>query len=138
MKLRGKLIVFMDGECALCSVTSSVLGATDRAGVAKVVNVRADRRYREHGITDDAALSRLQAIDTTTGDIYEGFAAIRAIAREVPLLGVLRPVLALLAFLRLGDPLYDLVARHRHSVGVLRASCRRVDGWGRREWRPDR
>ena len=110
---RHKLLVFMDGECALCRVTSSVLDATDRAGASEVVDYRADTRYRDHGISEDAATARIQVIDTTTGSVYEGFDATRAIAREVPLLCPLRPVLALLAALRIGDPLYDFVAKHR-------------------------
>lgn len=110
---RGKLIVFMDGECALCRVTSSVLEATDRPGSAEVTDYRKDNRYRDHGITDEAASARIQVIKTTTGDIYEGFAAICAIAREVPLLWPLRPVLGLLSLVGLGEPLYDLIARHR-------------------------
>jgi predicted DCC family thiol-disulfide oxidoreductase YuxK len=110
---RGKLIVFMDGECALCRVTSSVLEATDRAGTAQVTDYRKDTRYRDHGITEDAASARIQVIHTETGEIYEGFTAIRAIAREVPLLWPLRPLLALLALFRIGDPLYDFIAKHR-------------------------
>lgn len=110
---QGRLFVFMDGECALCRVTSSVLGAADRAGTTEVTDYRTDAPYRDHGISDAAASDRIQVIDTTTGNIYEGFAAIRAIAREVLLLWPLRPLLALLAFLRLGDPLYDFIAKHR-------------------------
>ena len=110
---RHKLLVFMDGECALCRVTTSVLDATDRAGASEVVDYRQDTRYRHHGISEDAATARIQVIDTTTGAIYEGFGATRAIAREVPLLWPLRPVLALLALLRLGEPLYDFIAKHR-------------------------
>jgi predicted DCC family thiol-disulfide oxidoreductase YuxK len=112
-KQRGKLMVFMDGECALCRVTSSVIDKTDRAGTAEVVDFREDNRYRDHGITEDAATTRIQVIDTTTGNIYEGFAAIRAIAREIPLLWPLRPVLAFLATAHLGNPVYDFVAEHR-------------------------
>ena len=85
-KQRGKLLVFMDGECALCRVTSSVLDATDRAGAAEVVSYRDDHRYRDHGISEDAATARIQVIDTTTGTVYEGFEATRAVAREVALL----------------------------------------------------
>jgi predicted DCC family thiol-disulfide oxidoreductase YuxK len=113
MNRRRKFIVFMDGECALCRVTSTVLESTDRAGSAEIADYRKDDRYRDHGITEDAASSRIQVIDTTTGAIYEGFAAIRAITREVPLLLPLRPLLALLAFLRIGHPLYDIIAKHR-------------------------
>jgi len=120
---RGKLLVFMDGECALCRVSSSVLNATDRTGAAEVASYREDHRYRDHGITEDAATARIQVIDTTTGSIYEGFEATRAIAREVPMLWPMRPLLALLALLRLGDPLYDVVAKHRprriRSSGTL-------------------
>src|SRR5215216_368036 len=103
----------MDGECALCRVTSSVLETTDRAGACEVVDYREDARYRDHGITEDAATARIQVIDTTTGTIYEGFDAARAIAREVPLLWPLRPVLALLAALGIGQRMYDFVAKHR-------------------------
>jgi len=118
-KQRGKLIVFMDGECALCRVSSGVLEATDRANAAEIVDYRHDDRYRDHGITDDDASARIQVIDTTTGQVHEGFAAIRAIAREVPLLWPLRPLLALLAALHIGDPAYDLVAKHRpRSTGA--------------------
>lgn len=113
MKQRGKLMVFMDGECTLCRVTSSVLDATDRAGATSVVDFREDITYRDHGISDTEAAARIQVIDTTTGDVYEGFAALRAIAREVPLLWPLRPLLKLMAGLRIGDPVYDFVAKHR-------------------------
>jgi predicted DCC family thiol-disulfide oxidoreductase YuxK len=113
MKQHGRLMVFMDGECALCRVTSNVLDRTDRAGAAEVLDFRADTRYQDHGITEAAATARIQVIDTTTGNIYEGFDAIRAIAREVPLLWPLRPLLAFLASLRLGDPLYDFIATYR-------------------------
>jgi len=116
-KQRGKLIVFMDGECALCRVTSTALAATDRAGASEVVDYRRDSRYREHGITEDAAAARIQVIDTTTGDIHEGYDAIRAIAGEVPLLWPLRPVLALAALLHIGKPIYDFIARHRPAKG---------------------
>jgi predicted DCC family thiol-disulfide oxidoreductase YuxK len=116
-KQRGKLIVFMDGECGLCRVTSTVLDATDRTGASEVVDYRQDARYRDHGITEQAASARIQAIDVTTGNIYEGFPAIRAIAREVPLLWPLRPVLAVAAFLHIGDPIYDFVAKHRPRSG---------------------
>ena len=118
----------MDGECALCRVTSSVLEATDRAGASEVVDYRADTRYRDHGITEDAATARIQVIDTTTGTIYEGFAATRAIAREVPLLWPLRPVLALLALLRLGEPVYDFVAKHRPRAPPSGTLARRAKG----------
>ena len=112
-KQRGKLLVFMDGDCALCRVTSGVLDATDRAGASEVVSYREDHRYREHGITEDAATARIQVIDTTTGTIYEGFEATRAIAHEVPLLYPLRPIFALLAAFGVGDKLYDFIAKHR-------------------------
>ena len=114
-KLRGKLLVFMDGECALCRVTSTVLAATDRAGTSEVVNYREDDRYRDHGISEAGAASSLHVIDTTTGTIYAGFDAVRRLAREVPLLWPLRPVFALLAALRIGDPIYDFVATRRQS-----------------------
>ena len=68
-KRNSKLLVFMDGECALCRVTSSVLDATDRTGASEVVDYREDARYRDHGITEDAATARIQVIDTTTGTI---------------------------------------------------------------------
>ena len=123
-KQRGKLIVFMDGECALCRVTASVLNTTDRAGTTEVSDFRQDNRYQDHGITEDAAAARIQVIDTTTGDICEGFAAIRAIAREVPMLWPLRPLLALLAFVRLGGPLYDFIAKHRRSLTIQRQGAR--------------
>jgi predicted DCC family thiol-disulfide oxidoreductase YuxK len=119
---RGKLIVFIDGECALCRVTSTVLEATDRADTAEVTDYRKDNRYRDHGVTKDAASARIQVIDTTTGNIYEGFTAIRAIAREVTLLWPLRPVLALLAFLHVGDSLYDFIAKHRPNKATSSAT----------------
>jgi predicted DCC family thiol-disulfide oxidoreductase YuxK len=113
VRQRGKLVVFVDGECALCRVTSSLIEATDRAGIAEVVSYRDDASYRAHGVSDADAASELQVIDTTTGQVYAGFDAVRAIAREIPLLLPFRPVLWLLDTLRLGALVYGFVARHR-------------------------
>jgi predicted DCC family thiol-disulfide oxidoreductase YuxK len=112
-KRPSKLLVFVDGECSVCRVTSGVLGATDRARCAEVVSYREDTRYREHGIDDTAAATRLQVVDLSTGQTHAGFAALRRLAREVPLLCPARPVLALLSALGLGDKLYDFIAKHR-------------------------
>ena len=112
-KQRGRLVVFMDGECALCRATSNVLEAADRARATDVVSYRENTSYRDHGITAAAASAQLQVLDTTTGEIYGGFEAIRRLAREVPLLWPFRPALWLAAKLGIGDPLYKLIASHR-------------------------
>jgi predicted DCC family thiol-disulfide oxidoreductase YuxK len=117
---RGKLMVFMDGECALCRVTSRVIEATDRDGTAEVVSYREDVRYRDHAISDADAAAQLQVIDSSTGAVHAGFDAVRAIAREVPLLLPFRPLLWLLAKLGIGVPIYNFVAKHRPTRGNRR------------------
>ena len=112
-KQHGRLLVFIDGECAVCTITSSVLNATDRARTTNVVDYHEDASYRARGIDDAAAASSLHVIDTTTGEVYAGFSALRRLAREVTLLWPLRPVFALLAAIGLGDKLYAFVAKHR-------------------------
>ena len=112
-KQRGRLVVFMDGECAVCNITSSVLNATDRARSTEVVDYHEDTSYRDRGIEDAAAATGLHVIDTKTGEVFAGFDAIRRLTREVPLLWPLRPVFALLAALGIGDKLYAFVAKHR-------------------------
>ena len=113
MTRRRKLLVFVDGECSLCRLTSGVLRSTDRAGCAEVVSYREDARYRDHGIGDAAAASSLQVVDLDTGDRYAGFVAVRRLAYAVPLLWPALPLLALLDAVGAGERLYDFVARHR-------------------------
>ncbi len=60
------------------------------------------------------------------GSVLSGFDSLRALARHIPWLWPLRPLLRLTAALGLGDRLYDFLAARRRilpDAGACRAEC---------------
>jgi hypothetical protein len=110
------IIVFIDGLCPKCRKFGLVLKKMDRKNAFRICSFRHSDEYLSYGITADALESRMHVVDLLTGEIKEGFAAIRAIASRVVLLTPLRPFLALLAWTGQGHRIYNALASRRLIV----------------------
>lgn len=110
------VLVFIDGWCARCRAAGAVLARLDRRQRISVVSFRDDERYRRAGLTPDDLQSRMYVVDGGTGRAYGGYDAVRVLARLIPALWPLRPLLAVAGWMRQGDRLYNYLAEHRRIV----------------------
>ena len=77
--------------------------------------------YERFGISADALERRMHAVVLATGQVVSGFGAVRALARTLPLLWPLRPLVWLTDAVGLGEPAYDWLAARRTIVADARA-----------------
>lgn len=117
------LLLYIDGHCAHCRRTGETLARLDRGGRLVIRSFRHDADYERFGITADALERRMHAVMLPTGQVARGFGAVRALARTLPLLWPLRPLLWLTGAIGLGERAYDALAARRTIVPDARA-CR--------------
>ena len=109
------LIAIYDGECGLCRGVAGWLRRHDRRQrlrfepIADVVDVGGQRLHR-------AVLETEMHVVARSGRVYRGFRSWRRIAREVPILWPLLPLLWLPGAGLVGDRAYRWVAGHRTIV----------------------
>jgi predicted DCC family thiol-disulfide oxidoreductase YuxK len=108
--------VFIDGWCAQCRGAGRALERLDRRGRIAVVSFRDDARYLDAGVTLDQVQSRLYLVEPAGRRTYGGYDAVRALARLLPPLWPLRPLLAVAKWTGQGDRLYDYLAARRRIV----------------------
>lgn len=106
-------VVLLDGRCPLCLRTGRILRALDVFDRLTFVdaNDAVERvRYAPNATLDDVRREILVADDC---GVYAGIAAFRAIARAIPLLWPLLPLLRAPGAGALSQRIYAFVARHR-------------------------
>jgi predicted DCC family thiol-disulfide oxidoreductase YuxK len=124
------LIVIYDAECAFCRAAARWLQRHDRRGrvqlepIADVVDVRGRRLYR-------SALEEEMHVVDAGGRVHRGFRGWRRIAREVPVLRPVWPLLWVPGATLIGDPVYRWVADHRSWLSRLLRLGRRCPGCAR-------
>ena len=117
--------VIYDGECAFCTAAAGWLMRRDRRlrlrlePIADVVEVHGRRLQR------DALEEEMHVVDRR-GRVHAGFRGWRRIAREVPVLRPLWPLLWLPGARLLGDPAYRWVAAHRSWLSRVLGIARRA------------
>jgi predicted DCC family thiol-disulfide oxidoreductase YuxK len=116
------LVLFIDGHCPRCVEIGATLRRLDFGRRLTIHSFRHDDAYRAYGLSLEALERRMHVTSPTAGSV-DGFAAVRLVARSLPPLWPLRPLLWLLAALGLGDRAYDALARRRRLVPDAHA-CR--------------
>lgn len=143
-KLFGEPIrVLYDGNCGLCRRTMAVLGVMDWLQSLRPVNALKREAVEAEGLgqLDDAALMQDMHAAWRDGDdwkVAKGYTAYQAIARRVPLLWPLLPILYLPPVAAIGRQLYRRVADSRAcrvptAPSGERPGVRSSLGWS---WRP--
>jgi len=124
------LVAVYDAGCGFCTAAVDWVRRHDRR--ERVGFVPIDDTVIVHGCTlrRPAIDERMHAVDTQ-GHVHTGFAAWRRIARELPVLRPLRPLLAIPGVDKLGELAYTLVANNRTRISRrlglqcrIGASCR--------------
>lgn len=116
VEAQPQMVLFLDGFCQKCQRAGLALKKMDRKGALRVSSFRHSDEYAEYGIERDALERRMHVVDLATGEVQQGFAAIRAVASRILYLCPLRPFLALVARTGQGDRLYDALASRRLIV----------------------
>jgi predicted DCC family thiol-disulfide oxidoreductase YuxK len=113
---RTAVVVFIDGFCSLCRKIGRTIQALDKKARVELVSFRHSECYRLHGIALDALERRMHVVDTRSGEVRQGFGAIRVLVRELHVLWPLRPMFAMLDRVGMGDRLYDALAVRRRII----------------------
>lgn len=111
-----RALVFIDGWCAQCRAAARVLARLDRRHRLLVLSFRDDERYRDAGLTPADLQASMYVVEVATGRAHGGYRAVQVLARLLPPLWPLRPVLALAKWTGQGDRLYDYLAARRRII----------------------
>ncbi|MBI5241233.1 MAG: DUF393 domain-containing protein [Elusimicrobia bacterium] len=121
--IRGRDRLVFDGACGFCRAALARIQALDLFGRLLPVDFRSEDVSALHaGLTPEACHARLQLLEPG-GRLCGGFSALRRLSLRLPLLWPLAPWLHLPGLRRLGDPVYDWVARHRFNLLHRFRSC---------------
>jgi predicted DCC family thiol-disulfide oxidoreductase YuxK len=116
-------VVLYDGDCPLCRKTTAILNRLDWLGRLAFHNCRDATHIPANSAHLDAA-RMIQEMHVLTPDrrrALAGFRAVRWIAGRIPLLWPLYPLLFVPGMARLGQWLYQWVARNRFHLVPCRA-----------------
>lgn len=116
-----QVLLYIDGHCAHCRRTGDALRRLDRGGRLTIRSFRHHADHQRFGIAADALERRMHAVILASGQVTRGFAAVRALARTLPLLWPARPLLWLIDRVGLGERAYDWLAARRTIVPDGRA-----------------
>ena len=112
------LVVYFDGACPLCVRTMRFWSALDVRRALRASSFRHDDEWRTLGVDAAVLERRMHVRAVASGRVVAGFEAVRAVARVVPLLWPVLPLLWLAAHAGIGDRAYDYVARRRRLGGA--------------------
>lgn len=115
---QARLEVYYDGWCPLCTSTKERLERLDWRRAVTFRSLREPGVEGRTGIPVDRLAHRMHALDRQTGRVSEGIYAVADLARHLPLLMPLWPLIRLSAALGLGQPLYDYIASRRAILPV--------------------
>ena len=113
--IASTLVVIYDGDCGFCTATAAWVQRHDlhwRLDLRPIADVSEVRGH--HFARDD--LEREMHVVDAHGVVLRGFRAWRAIARELPVLRPLSPLLWLPGVRVVGDRVYAWVAGHRALI----------------------
>lgn len=110
------LTVYYDGWCPVCTATAERLRRLDWLGRLSLQSMRAPGAAESAGVPAERLAARLHVRDERTGLTLEGIWAAVELARRLPLLIPLWPLLALSGWLGVGQWAYDQIASRRTIV----------------------
>lgn len=114
------LDVYFDGLCSLCNRSVETLRGLDWWGRLRFIDLESaesDPPLREHPEVSIADLRRELHVVAPDQTVYRGFFAFRRIARELPTLWPVLPLLYLPGASVVGPSVYRRVALKRHRSG---------------------
>lgn len=121
--------VIFDGHCPLCRKSVALLRLLDWLERLRTLDLHQDQdeiaRFAPQ-LTHERMMQAMQLI-TPHGRVYAGFYALRRMARALPALWLVLPLMYLPGMSQLGPVLYRWVARRRYGLQPCdeRGSCRR-------------
>lgn len=115
-ELRGRHRLIYDGDCCFCRGWMARVQAADPTGRVEAVDLRRqDVKTIDPRLTQEACEARIHLIERG-GRISSGFAAFRRLSLLLPLLWPAAPFFHIPGIQRIGDPVYDWVARIRFEL----------------------
>lgn len=115
--------LYIDGFCPTCRATARVLANLDWRGRVEIVSFRDSAIPVPPGLTPARLETEMVLVDLRRGRAVGGFQAIRALARQLPLLWPVQPLLAVIAWFGWGNRVYRYLAENRRIIPDPRA-CR--------------
>jgi predicted DCC family thiol-disulfide oxidoreductase YuxK len=113
--------LYIDGFCPTCRATARVLANLDWRGRVDIVSFRDPAVPLAPGVTLARLETEMVLSDLRRGRAVGGFQAIRALARQLPLLWPAQPLLAVIAWSGWGDRAYRYLAENRRIIPDPRA-----------------
>jgi predicted DCC family thiol-disulfide oxidoreductase YuxK len=115
--------LYIDGFCPTCRATAHVLANLNWLGRVDIVSFRDPAIPVPPGVTPARFEAEMVLVDLRRGRAIGGFQAIRALARQIPLLWLAQPLLAVIAWSGWGNRVYRYLAENRRVIPDPRA-CR--------------
>ena len=112
------LLVFYDNWCPLCTRAKRIIEKADRRKALRFMPLRDEQLRALYRLDENGAERRLYSLDAATGEAFSGIGSIVEIARRVPVLRPLYPLLYLVQKLKVGDKIYDWLAHRRRIIPV--------------------
>lgn len=120
----GRDRLVFDGACGFCRASLARILALDLSGRIEPVDFRSQDVSSLHpSLTPEACHARIQLLEAG-GRLSSGFSVMRRLSLRLPLAWPLAPLLNLPGLRRVGDPVYDWVARHRFNLLHRFRACR--------------
>jgi len=113
--------LYIDGFCPTCRATARVLANLDWRGRVEIVSFRDPAVPVPPDLTPARLETEMVLVDLRRGQVVGGFQAIRVLARQLPLLWPVRPLLAVIAWSGWGDRAYRYLAENRRIIPDPRA-----------------
>jgi predicted DCC family thiol-disulfide oxidoreductase YuxK len=118
MNDEAALLVIYDAECTFCCAAARWLERHDRRGRLRLAPISEMVSLRGAPIRRSVLEAEMHVVDAE-GRIERGFRAWRRIARELPVLRPVRPMLSMPGADAMGERVYRWVAAHRIGLSRL-------------------
>lgn len=114
----SKTIVLFDGECALCRKTTGILKRFDWLHQLQFHNCREVESIpaNEAHLDPERMIAEMHVLSPDRRMAVSGFRAVRSIARHLPVLWPIFPLLFVPGMTRLGQKIYLWIARNRFQL----------------------
>lgn len=112
-----ELNVLFDGTCPFCTASAKRIKQLDWLGRISIQDFHHAGILDHYGIPYEIANRRIQVIDAS-GKVSEGIDAILEISKRIPLLWILLPFVWISIQLKLGQKVYDWIAKNRFLFPV--------------------
>ncbi|GAE95426.1 thioredoxin [Gracilibacillus boraciitolerans JCM 21714] len=116
--VKYQILVFFDGWCPMCRQVMKTINKMDLFNLVKSASIRNQKVLNENQLVKEEVEIRMHSKSVIEGEMKRGFDSILQICTRLVPLYVLIPFLLVGKFLRLGDLIYDYIAKRRLIVPV--------------------